>query len=268
MTALPVFELRPAWVQRLRSLRRRQRRRPGRVEGIRSSRRRGLGLDYLETRGYEAGDDIRHVDWKVSARTGALHTKVYADERGSRRRIYVATWASMALGRREANKLHLALQAAGLLAAEALYEGDVVDLFFVGERVEPAGSFRSPSRLAALSRVLAERAAQPPEGFDPQWPLVLERDLRQARPRPQSVALIGDLLTAQAIGDPARGGPRRTLVGIRSVFEIPGPGTRLRLRNPLGAGQAGGEVRRLAEPDTWIDEDSDLVACLAGAPWP
>ena len=45
--------------------------------GQRSSRFRGRGIDFAETRAYQPGDDIRHIDWRVTARTGRVHTKVF-----------------------------------------------------------------------------------------------------------------------------------------------------------------------------------------------
>jgi uncharacterized protein (DUF58 family) len=49
--------------------------------GQRSSRFRGRGIDFAETRAYQPGDDIRHIDWRVTARTGRVHTKVFHEER-------------------------------------------------------------------------------------------------------------------------------------------------------------------------------------------
>lgn len=42
---------------------------------------RGRGMEFAESRAYQAGDDIRNMDWKVTARTGAAHTKIFSEER-------------------------------------------------------------------------------------------------------------------------------------------------------------------------------------------
>jgi uncharacterized protein (DUF58 family) len=49
--------------------------------GLHHSRFRGRGIDYQESRSYQPGDDIRNMDWKVTARTGKTHTKLFREER-------------------------------------------------------------------------------------------------------------------------------------------------------------------------------------------
>ena len=49
--------------------------------GMHRSRFKGRGMDFAESRPYQAGDDIRTIDWRVTARTGKVHTKVFQEER-------------------------------------------------------------------------------------------------------------------------------------------------------------------------------------------
>ncbi|HCG78790.1 MAG TPA: DUF58 domain-containing protein, partial [Oceanospirillales bacterium] len=49
--------------------------------GTHASRLRGRGIDFAEVRGYQPGDDIRSMDWRVTARTGEPHIKVFREER-------------------------------------------------------------------------------------------------------------------------------------------------------------------------------------------
>src|SRR5690554_1506909 len=51
------------------------------LSGNHSSFLRGRGMDYSEVRQYQAGDDIRSMDWRVTARTGKAHVKVFHEEK-------------------------------------------------------------------------------------------------------------------------------------------------------------------------------------------
>ena len=51
------------------------------LSGRHASRLRGRGLNFEELRGYLRGDDPRHIDWKVTARTGKPHVRVYTEEK-------------------------------------------------------------------------------------------------------------------------------------------------------------------------------------------
>ena len=77
---------------------------------------RGRGIDFEETRHYQAGDDIRAMDWRVTARSGHPHTKIFREER--ERPIFLAVdySPSMVFGTRTAFKTVIAAQAAALLA--------------------------------------------------------------------------------------------------------------------------------------------------------
>src|SRR5215468_1050770 len=64
------------------------------------SRFRGRGVDYAESRNYQPGDDIRQMDWRVTARTGRPHTKVFQEEREQSILLIVDANASMRFGTR------------------------------------------------------------------------------------------------------------------------------------------------------------------------
>ncbi len=49
--------------------------------GIHQSRKKGRGMEFAEVRPYMIGDDVRNMDWKITARTGKPHTKLYREER-------------------------------------------------------------------------------------------------------------------------------------------------------------------------------------------
>src|SRR5215813_1795413 len=99
-----------------------------RVAGHRSathgSRFRGRGVDYVESRGYQPGDDIRQMDWRVTARTGRPHTKVFQEEREQSILLVVSHNASMRFGTRVRFKSVQAARAAALVAWAAALGGD------------------------------------------------------------------------------------------------------------------------------------------------
>lgn len=90
------------------------------------SRFRGRGMDYQESRGYQAGDDIRSMDWRVTARTGNPHVKVYQEERERPVVVFVDLNPGMFFATQGMLKSVLAARAAALIAWAALAHGDRV----------------------------------------------------------------------------------------------------------------------------------------------
>src|SRR5690606_22180209 len=70
------------------------------ISGQSLSPLRGRGMEYAESREYIAGDDARHIDWRVTARTGRAHTKVYQAERERLSLIVADTAPSLYFGTR------------------------------------------------------------------------------------------------------------------------------------------------------------------------
>ena len=79
------------------------------------SRRLGRGLDFAEVREYQPGDDVRMIDWKVTARSGKAHTKLFVEERERPVLLVVDFRASMRFGTRGMYKSVLAARLAALL---------------------------------------------------------------------------------------------------------------------------------------------------------
>jgi uncharacterized protein (DUF58 family) len=88
------------------------------------SRFKGRGMEFDETRLYQAGDDIRSIDWRVTARTGKAHTKVFREERERPVFISVDNRPAMHFATRGVFKSVLAAKLAGLLAWTAEGHGD------------------------------------------------------------------------------------------------------------------------------------------------
>ena len=94
--------------------------------GKHASKLRGRGLDFEEVRNYVAGDDIRNIDWKVTARTRKTHSKVFSEEKEKPALIIVDQSKSMFFGSQKKTKSVVAAELAALAAFRVLKEGDRV----------------------------------------------------------------------------------------------------------------------------------------------
>lgn len=96
------------------------------ISGLHMSKMRGRGIDFEEFRPYQAGDDIRTIDWRVTARTGKPFTKVFREERERPVIIAVDQSSSMFFGSQVAFKSVIAAQAAAIFCWMAIDNGDRV----------------------------------------------------------------------------------------------------------------------------------------------
>jgi len=112
----------------------RQRRAFSGLVGPHPSRFRGRGLEFEEVRTYQAGDDIRNIDWRVTARSGRPHTKLFREERERPVLLLVDQSPTMFFGSRNCFKSVLATHVAALLAWAAFQHNDRVGgLVFSGD---------------------------------------------------------------------------------------------------------------------------------------
>ena len=105
--------------------------------GAREVRIRGRGMEYEESRAYVYGDDVRTMDWRVMARTGEAHTKIFAEEKERRFLIAVDLSASMFFGTRFSFKSWAAAQVAAHAGWLASFAGDRIG----GLIVSPAAHY-------------------------------------------------------------------------------------------------------------------------------
>lgn len=87
---------------------------------------RGRGMEFDESRLYQPGDDIRNIDWRVTARTGKTHTKLFREERERPVFLWVDLRAPMFFATRGSYKAVIASRLAGLLSWSAVHHGDRV----------------------------------------------------------------------------------------------------------------------------------------------
>jgi uncharacterized protein (DUF58 family) len=132
------------------------------------SKLRGRGMDYAESRIYQAGDDVRHIDWRRTARSGKWHTKLFQEEREQGVLSLVDTHAAMRFGTRTRYKSVAAARAAAWLAWTSVRAGDRVGALAFGvvrAAVDPrAGTRGALTVLGALARWDDEAAAAPANG--------------------------------------------------------------------------------------------------------
>jgi len=97
---------------------------------------RGQGMEFEDVRPYIPGDDVRRIDWNVTARTGVTHGKEFREEREMNLMIVADVSASMRFGRRERDKKKMMAYLVGALSFAALRSGDRVGLLKFAAGVE------------------------------------------------------------------------------------------------------------------------------------
>jgi uncharacterized protein (DUF58 family) len=151
------------------------------LNGRHASRLRGRGLNFEELRGYLPGDDVRSIDWKVTARTSEPYVRVYSEERDRPTLIIVDQRMSMFFGSRLNMKSVTAAEAATLAAFRILDQGDRVGGIVFGDdviaEIRPQRSRSAVDRLiAAIAEANARLTAEAP----PVEPMKLNRVLGAA----------------------------------------------------------------------------------------
>jgi uncharacterized protein (DUF58 family) len=135
-------------------------------------RRRGRGLEVYDIRAWSDGDDIRHLDRNVTARTGALHVRTFRDEREQSVMLVVDFRESMMFGTRRALRSVAAAEAVAALAWRTIEEGGSVGLlaatargpYFLGRARGARAMISLIGELAAVHRAAGEHPdlAEPP----------------------------------------------------------------------------------------------------------
>ena len=97
---------------------------------------RGSGIEFEEVREYCPGDEVKSIDWKVSARLGKPFIKRYREERESILMLLVDMSASLKFGTFSGQKLETVAEVASVLAFNAIKNNDKVGVIFFSDRVE------------------------------------------------------------------------------------------------------------------------------------
>jgi uncharacterized protein (DUF58 family) len=119
-------------------------------------------MNFAEVREYQYGDDVRSIDWNVTARSGAPFVKIFEEERELTVMLVVDVSASGDFGTRERLKAEVAVEICALLAFSAIKNNDKVGLVVFSDRIEKFVPPRKGRR--HVLRVLRELLYHEPEG--------------------------------------------------------------------------------------------------------
>ena len=141
--------------------------------GRRASHVRGRGLDFEELRSYVAGDDVRSIDWRVTARMRKPYVRVYSEERDRPTMLVVDQRINMFFGSRVSMKSVIAAEVAALAAWRVFHQGDRIGAFIFNDdateevriRRSRATVLRILDRMVYQNRLLrADSPSQPKPG--------------------------------------------------------------------------------------------------------
>jgi len=147
---------------------------------------KGQGLAFREVRKYQPGDDVRTIDWNVSARMDDTYVKVFVEEREMTVMLVVDVSASSEFGTRTANKARVAAEVGALCAFSAIKHNDRVGLILATDRIEKIVPPKKGQK--HVMRVVREILGAAPERSGTNLGLALETLYRVARRR--SVAFV------------------------------------------------------------------------------
>jgi uncharacterized protein (DUF58 family) len=203
-----------------------------RLSGRYASHFRGRGMDYFESRPYIEGDDVRNIDWRVTARTGNLHSKIFVEERDRPVLIVVDFSPSMYFGTRNALKSVVAARLAALMAWYASGHGDRV-----------GGLLFSPVN-------------QPPA----------EIDIRPAAGRASVLQLLQALATATRHHTSAEG-ENRLINAMQHAARVARPGSLILLISDFSATRTPAEQTRFRQPLHRLATHSDVIGFCISDPF-
>ncbi len=153
---------------------------------------KGRGMEFDEVRPYQRGDEVRTIDWNVTARTGELHVKRYVEERELTVMLLVDASASGQFGTINRFKREIAAELAAVLAFSAITNNDKVGLLIFTDQIELFISPRKGRR--HVLRLIRDLLAFEPTGRQTNLKLGLET-LNHMLKRRSIIFLLSDFLS-------------------------------------------------------------------------
>ncbi|MGO1071961.1 DUF58 domain-containing protein [Lysobacter sp. CA199] len=158
------------------------------VSGQALSPLRGRGMEYAESREYSHGDDARHIDWRLTARTGRAHTKLFQAERERLSLIVADTAPSLYFGTRVRFKSVQAARAGAVAAWAAARDGDRIAALRGSLREPPVTPGSGPRGALRVLDAMVRWYSQPP-AEDAGLGVALDHAARLLRPGSRLVVL-------------------------------------------------------------------------------
>jgi uncharacterized protein (DUF58 family) len=173
---------------------------------------KGRGMEFDEVRAYQPGDDIRTIDWNVTARTGSAHVKRYAEEREMTAVLLVDLSLSGRFGSTHQLKVDLATEISAVLAFSAIKNNDKIGLLIFTDHVEQYIPAKKGKR--HVLRVIRELLSFEPKAGGTNLAGALEF-LNKVLKRKAVVFLVSDFIDANFERDLALTRSRHDLIPVR-----------------------------------------------------
>lgn len=149
---------------------------------------RGRGMEYAESREYAQGDDARHIDWRLTARSGKPHTKLFQAERERLTLVVADTAAALYFGTRVRFKSVQAARAGAVAAWIAVRDGDRIAALRGATKEAPVPPASGPRGALRVLDALVRWYAKPPDD-DAGLEVALDHARRLLRPGSRLVVL-------------------------------------------------------------------------------
>jgi uncharacterized protein (DUF58 family) len=173
---------------------------------------KGRGMEFDEVREYVPGDDIRSIDWNVTARTGSAHVKRYVEEREMTAVLLVDVSLSGRFGSSELLKIDLATEISAVLAFSAIKNNDKIGLLIFTDHVEKFIPAKKGKR--HVLRVIRELLSFEPQAGGTDVAGALEF-LNKVLKRKALVFLVSDFIDTEFERDLAMTRTRHDLIPVR-----------------------------------------------------
>lgn len=210
---------------------------------------KGRGMSFAEVREYQTGDDVRDLDWHVTARLNRPHVKVYEEERELTVMLLVDLSGSMAFGTRARSMRETAAEMAATIAFSAMRNGDKIGVVFFTDRIE--GYIPPKKGRSHMLRIIHELLTKQPEGVKTDLNVPLNHLMATERRRLIAFMMSDFVDTPEFARPMAMAARRHDLVAIR-------------LADPLMARLPRVGLVRVSDAETghegWLDTGSRRVA--------